>query len=1220
MNRPFLNCLRWPVLFLILFAYLPSHSRDISLDPGGRTLLTIKQNTYETLQLVQELALLNTFNVRTDEGMFVEMNIPGFAFTGETGHPKLPVNRKMIEIPAGAQPVVRYTFSERMVISLEEHGITQRLIPAQPPVPKDGSRVEFVIDQDRYAADEFYGPMPAHVEVLGYMRGLRLARLDIAPVQYNPVTNEILIYRDLSVTIRFEDADIVQTLKDKEKNASPYFQALGRQILNYKPLSGTTRDTITNYPVKYVIVSDPVFQDQLQPFIEWKTKKGFSVIEAYTDNPAVGNTTASIKSYLEDLYINGTPSDPAPSFVLFVGDVGQIPAWSGNAGYHVTDLFYCEYTDDYFPEVYYGRFSAQDTNDLQPQIDKTLQYEKYLMPDPSYLNEVVMVAGMDGSHGHDWGNGQINYGTANYFNAAHGLTSHTYLYPESGSHSADIIQDVSNGVAYGNYTAHCNQSGWGNPSFMVSDIPSLENEDQYGLLVGNCCLSNAFDSDECFGEALLRAGNKGALGYIGGSNSTYWDPDYYWGVGVGTISEDPPSYEETTLGAYDRTFHDHQEPFDDWYTTQDQMIFAGNLAVTQGDPGSAEYYWEIYHLMGDPSLMVYFSEPPELSVSYEPLMPLGTTSFTVTTEPYAYAAISMDGVLYGAALADESGIAVITLDPIQTPGTADVVVTKQNAQPYMGTVVVDNPAGPYMVLEEYVIIDTTAGNGNGIADYGEGIALDVELENMGGSDAHDVSGQLSTTSEYIVITDDYEEWGTVASQSSVMRLSAFTFDVFDSVPDQYAVDFELLIDGDGKETWNASFSVILNAPQFMAGQLIIDDSQGGNDNGRLDAGEEADIIVQVTNEGHSASQEATGSLSTTSAYLTLDNASCPAGIINAGETVDLVFSVTVDDATPMGATAELQFDLGDGIYACSSDYMVVIGQIPVLVVDLDGNHNSAGEMMACFDNLGVEADMESTIPDDLPLYASVFVALGIYSDNHVLMQDEGQDLADYLENGGCLYMEGGDTWFYDDPTPVHPLFHINGTEDGTDDLGTILGLPGTFTEFMEFTYSGDNNWIDHLQAISPGFSIFKNQSPAYFNAVAYEGVDYKTIGSSFEFGGLDDGDDTRDQLMAAYLEFFEVGGLFTGTEENLSMEPELAVYPNPASGNVTLHIASPGMEKAHVFLVNALGQKVLDVLQQEVPPGGLTRELDTGGLPAGFYHCILRTNSEQVTRKLVLTP
>ena len=85
-----------------------------------------------------------------------------------------------------------------------------------------------------------------------------------------------------------------------------------------------------------------------------------------------------------------------------------------------------------------------------------MEYEQYLFPDPTFLDEVVMVAGADSGH-QTWSNGQINYGTTYYFNAAHGMFSHTYLQPEpgGGNYSTNIRQNVSDGVAYANYTAHC---------------------------------------------------------------------------------------------------------------------------------------------------------------------------------------------------------------------------------------------------------------------------------------------------------------------------------------------------------------------------------------------------------------------------------------------------------------------------------------------------------------------------------------------------------------------------------------------------------------------------------------------------------------------------------------------------------------------------------------------------------------------------------------------
>ena len=94
-------------------------------------------------------------------------------------------------------------------------------------------------------------------------------------------------------------------------------------------------------------------------------------------------------------------------------------------------------------------------------------------------------------------------------------------------------------------------------------------------------------------------------------------------------------------------------------------------------------------------------------------------------------------------------------------------------------------------------------------------------------------------------------------------------------------------------------------------------------------------------------------------------------------------------------------------------------------------------MMVCLENLSVGAEMISSWPDDMNMYSSIFVSLGTYPDNHTLSIGEGQELADYLTAGGKLYMEGGDTWYYDDATPVHGLFNIQGVEDGSSDLGVL---------------------------------------------------------------------------------------------------------------------------------------------------------------------------------------
>jgi hypothetical protein len=918
------------LLTLILSVFLSASllAGNITLGESGDNTLKVTENTYSILSLNNELANIEFVRVKTNAGYFTLFHIPEYGYSMVEGSPKLPVIKKLIELPLDATVDVEIISQQLQELGLSDYFISDPVMPAQPPLSKNIDNpedVEFILNEERYQTDEFWGPEVVTVVELGMIRGVRMARLEIAPVRYNPVQNTIQVITDLKLKIAFSGANVGATLAEREDGFSPYFEGIYKQFINYKPLEG--KEFITDEPVTYIIVSDPDFEDALAPFVEWKTKKGFIVVEAYTDNPAVGNTTTSIKSYLHSFYEDPPESMNPQSFVLFVGDVAQIPAFNGTAGGHVSDLYYCTYDGpgDIFPECYYGRFSANNLTELQPQIDKTLEYEQYLFADPSFLDEVVMVAGADATHATTWGNGQINYGTTYYFNAAHGLTSHTYLQPEPGgaNYAQNIREDINNGVAYANYTAHCSPSGWADPSFNIGHVPQLTNEGKYPLMIGNCCSSVEFQTT-CFGEVVLRAENKGALGYIGGSNSTYWDEDFWWGVGFESISANP-IYDPDHLGAYDRLFHDNGEPLEEWYVTQGQMPAAGNLAVTQSGSIKEIYYWEIYHLMGDPSLMVYFSQPPETTPNYQGLMPLGASTFSVTTEPYTYVAISKDGVLHGCGIADESGLAEVNMfNPIVVPGEADIVITGQNFKPFIGTVNVASPEGAYVLLDE-ISLDDSDGNNNGLADFGEYVMVNVTLENLGQQLASNLSATLTTSDDMVTIETGSHDWPDIGSGNTSTEDQAFAFTVEELIPDQHEVPFDLEVT-DGTDTWNSTFQVVLNAPVLMIGSYTIDDASG-NGNGRLDPGETADIIIPNINDGGSDALNSVASLVCGNPLFSLLNTSVTLGTIASGESKDAVFTVTVDPSIAVGEVITADYALESAPYMINSMLSFTIGLI-----------------------------------------------------------------------------------------------------------------------------------------------------------------------------------------------------------------------------------------------------------------------------------------------------
>ncbi len=678
---------------ILMVAASVAQGSTIPLTGNGPSLATTNDGV-AGITFHVEVGQLQTLDVNTKGGGFTRIFIPGFQNSHIVGEPELPMMNRLVSIPVGAKPRLEVSNVRTRRISLADYGISEAIMPAQPSLSKsaDPATVPFVQDLDIYSQLEVRRELVRLVSQ-GRLRSMDLSRLEISPVAYFPTTGQLEVVESLDVSIAFEGADTARNTDQIARTYSPFFEHL------YDGIAGTTgfHDA---YPdrvgdvVTMVVVTPPMFAGQLADFVEWKIERGFHTILAVTGTPEVGSTSADIQAYLHGLYNNATAELPAPSFVLFVGDVAQMPTFtlSGDA----TDRPYCAVDGDLVPDMYYGRFSATNPSELQAQLDKTMTYDQFTMADPSYLDKVTLIAGVDSGWAPTHGNGQISYGTTHYFNLSHGITSNTYLYPESnGPVEAEILQTVSDGVALINYTAHGSQTSWADPSVGQSDLNALTNDGKYTLAIGNCCLTSTYDYGECFGETFLRVPNKGAIGYIGGSNSTYWDEDYWWGVGFHPAAEiDGSAYPvaSTGLGTYDGLFHDNGEAATQWYVTNDAYVFAGNLAVMESGSSRIEYYWNIYNLLGDPSLSTYLA-PVANNVTHPATVFVGTPNLIVTADAGSYVGLSQNGVLMGAGTVDATGNLDVTYLSLPTPGVPmKMVVTGQNRVPYVADLNVIVPA------------------------------------------------------------------------------------------------------------------------------------------------------------------------------------------------------------------------------------------------------------------------------------------------------------------------------------------------------------------------------------------------------------------------------------------------------------------------------------------------------------------------------------------------
>lgn len=303
-------------------------------------------------------------------------------------------------------------------------------------------------------------------------------------------------------------------------------------------------------------------------------------------------------------------------------------------------------------------------------------------------------------------------------------------------------------------------------------------------------------------------------------------------------------------------------------------------------------------------------------------------------------------------------------------------------------------------------------------------------------------------------------------------------------------------------------------------------------NGHPDPGETVDLIATMKNFGSSATNVHI-ELEASDPYITIIDGSADLGDMAEGQVADNSadpFSFEVAAHAPTGRIVQLSLEATFTGGETPSGLVVCIGRYDYLVWDPTGDHTSGPIIAAILDGLHYSGAYTESLPvDRLDDYASLWVSCGVYPGNHVVDSGglEGPAIVDYMANGGSVYLEGGDVWAYDSQYggfDFRPHFEIDATDDGSGDLSHVLGEMGTFTEGMDLLYVGENSYIDRLNPIGSGYALMQNSSPAYSCGIAADQGTYRTVGTSFELGGLQDGAEpsTKTALVREIIEFFEI--------------------------------------------------------------------------------------------------
>jgi hypothetical protein len=664
--------------------------------------------------------------------------IPGIFLPNDEGAPNLAGTGRYIAIPQGA------TATATIVDARTEVYQNVDVAPAPNiPVSNDDSLLHYIKNNNIYSKNAYYPESPVKLSEPMKMRGVDCVILGITPFQYNPVTKELIVYKDLRVKVDFIGGDghfgddalrnpywepllqghLLNYSSLPEFNYTDYFERLHRLSLNSE--SGrdgyVMRSANKQSEVEYIIIvpDDSVFIAWGDTIKAWRKLQGIST-EVFTLSEIGGSSATAIENFLDNAY---NTWNPRPVAFLILSDYPNSgeriygvtsPMWNN---YCVSDNIYADVNGDSLPEMFYGRICAQNEEQLRVMVNKFLSYERNPYADTAFYNHPIVAGAWQTERwfqlccevvanffeyglnkdpirlyaiysGTPWVGGPWSTATntatvVNYFHNL-GWISLTNPHGPSWWNSGSAL-GISNAINNGGFLIlhrdHGMETGWGEPAYTNSNINSLRNTELIFVYSINAYTGRYDWINECFAEKFHRY-------HIGDTLS-------------GALSVNAPSGGDYSFvndvylwGNIDCLWQQFMPDYPANDTPPSNlcpcvaMCYAKYFLYASSWPYNLMnkvHTYNLYHHFGDVFNPLYTEMPRNLTVFHSPTLTAGATSFTVTATDSAIIALTVNGQIIGVARATGNPITI----PItsQIAGSSMIVtVTKQNFYRYRVTV------------------------------------------------------------------------------------------------------------------------------------------------------------------------------------------------------------------------------------------------------------------------------------------------------------------------------------------------------------------------------------------------------------------------------------------------------------------------------------------------------------------------------------------------------
>lgn len=592
--------------------------------------------------------------------------------TDEKGAPALPLFHQTIQLPEKGNPTIEVTYDEVTIfdniVVAPSKGVLKRNVEPGSVAYSFGPA---------YSQNAFYPGNTAVLKTPFIWRSMRGAVIEIAPYQYNPVTKQLIVYKNIQVKVNTNKT--ISGENELNGQTDPVMKQIQSGIvLNPKVEKYTPMEENGSM----LVIADPALIDAVTPLANWKNQKGIRT--ALVSTAVSGTNDTEIRTYIQNYYA----THPELAYVLLVGDHNEIPAhtYGMSGGENLfSDSYYGQLSgSDYYPEVFVGRFSGSAAN-VTTMVNRTLEYEK--TPMAGDWMEKAIGLGSDEGAGYgddgepDWQHLRnirtvlMNYGyseVAEFYDGSHGGAD-----ANGNPTPTAILPVVNSGVGLFNYTGHGDVNLVVSGNFQSTHVNQATNNGKYPFVVSVACNNGTFTSGTCISEAWTRATKNGtpsgAIGAAGSSILMAWaQPMQTQDEMAEIIGETDPNNHKTTLGG---------------------IFYNAQLSMLEEYPGgSGIEVMQTWILFGDPSTQFRNKQTLPISVIHTEHLPLNAPSITVSCNVEgALVAVSQNNILLGTAIAS-GGQAEISLPALTSNDYLIVTATKQNYAAYQHAVqVADGP-------------------------------------------------------------------------------------------------------------------------------------------------------------------------------------------------------------------------------------------------------------------------------------------------------------------------------------------------------------------------------------------------------------------------------------------------------------------------------------------------------------------------------------------------